>query len=98
MAGPPGAPGQGSSQMVRIAKGEELGQFWGPVFSGNVDGNGELIMEDLNGDGMVISNMGSALDDDADFRKLGSAIPDIEIGWVHSISYNNFKVDRVIIF
>ena len=95
MAGPPGAPGQGSSQMVRIAKGEELGQFWGPVFSGNVDGNGELIMEDLNGDGMVISNMGSALDDDADFRKLGSAIPDIEIGWVHSISYNNFKVETL---
>ncbi|MBO6794922.1 MAG: TonB-dependent receptor plug domain-containing protein [Balneolaceae bacterium] len=28
----PGAPGQGSTQLIRLAVGEEVGQIWGPVF------------------------------------------------------------------
>lgn len=32
LRGFPGAPGQGSTRMIRLAVGEELGQIWGPVF------------------------------------------------------------------
>jgi iron complex outermembrane receptor protein len=32
LRGYPGAPGQGSTRMIRLAVGEELGQIWGPVF------------------------------------------------------------------
>lgn len=90
LAGFPGAPGQGSAQMVRLAEGEELGQIWGPVFSGEVDEDGFPIFEDINEDGILITNFGSSLDDAADFTQLGNAIPDLEFGWSHTFAYKNW--------
>ena len=31
-----GAPGQNATNLIRVAEGEEIGQIWGPVFSGEV--------------------------------------------------------------
>ena len=88
-----GAPGQNSTDMIRVAVGEEIGQIWGPVYSGNVDENGVPIMKDLNGDGIISTNQTNALDPDGDFTQLGSGIPDFEIGWTNQFNYKNWDVN-----
>lgn len=88
-----GAPGQNNTFVVRVKEGEEVGQIWGPVFSGDVDANGTPILVDINGDGNLVTGQGSALDDDADFRVLGSGIPDFELGWTNQINYGNWDAN-----
>lgn len=88
-----GAPGQNSTNLIRVAVGEEIGQIWGPVYSGEVDQNGVPIMVDLNGDGQILTNQTNALDDDGDFKELGNGIPDFEIGWTNQFSYKNWNVN-----
>lgn len=88
-----GAPGQNDTRMIRVAVGEEIGQIWGPVYSGSVDGNGVPIMEDLNGDGELLTNQTNALDENGDFQQLGSGIPDFEIGWTNQFSYKNWDIN-----
>ncbi len=87
-----GAPGQNSTSMVRVAVGEEIGQIWGPVFDG-VAADGSPTFKDLNGDGQVIGDPGSALADDGDFQALGNGIPDFELGWTNTFSYENWDVN-----
>lgn len=84
-----GAPGQNSTFMVRIAEGEDIGQIWGPVFD-YVDENGAPVMKDLNGDGQIISDQGSALSEDGDFQVLGNGLPKLELGWTNQITYKNW--------
>lgn len=86
-----GAPGQNSTSMIRVAQGEEIGQIWGPVFD-RVGDNGAPIMKDLNGDGQLVVGQGDALADDGDFTKLGSGIPDFELGWTNQVSYRNWDL------
>ena len=81
-----GAPGQNGTFMIRVATGEEIGQIWGPEFAG-VDENGNPTFVDLNGDGTINASQGSALDDDGDFKKLGSGLPSLELGWTNRITY-----------
>lgn len=88
-----GAPGQNSTNLIRVAEGEEIGIIWGPVYSGEVDENGVPIMEDLNGDGQLIVAQANALDADGDFKALGSGIPDFEIGWTNQFNYKNWDVN-----
>ena len=84
-----GSPGQNSTPMVRVAVGEEIGQIWGPVFDG-VDENGSPVFKDLNGDGTINGDPGSALADDGDFQKLGSGLPTLELGWSNQLTYKRF--------
>lgn len=88
-----GAPGQNNTNVIRIKEGEEVGQIWGPVFSGNVDANGTPILLDINGDGELVTGQGSALDDNADFRVLGNGIPDFEIGWTNQVTFGNWDAN-----
>jgi iron complex outermembrane receptor protein len=88
-----GAPGQNGTNLIRVAEGEEIGQIWGPVFSGEIDLEGRQIMKDLNGDGQIIADQGNALADDGDFKKLGSGIPDFSIGWTNRLNYNNWDLN-----
>lgn len=92
VVGNPGAPGQGSTNMLKVAVGEELGLFWGPVFTGVVN-NGSPVFKDLNNDGQLITDMGNALSENADFTVLGNAIPDFELGWSHKIGYQGFSFE-----
>lgn len=85
-----GAPGQNGTNMIRVAIGEEIGQIWGPRFSGNVSDNGSPIMVDLNGDGRVVASQGSALAPDGDFEVLGNGIPDLELGWTNIMTYKKW--------
>lgn len=85
-----GAPGQNNTNLVRVAVGEEIGQIWGPVFAGVNEANGTPVFADLNGDGQVIADQGSALSDNGDFKKLGNGIPSLELGWTNQLSYKNW--------
>jgi len=88
-----GSPGQNETNMIRVAEGEEIGQIWGPVFSGEVDTDGSPIMEDLNGDGELLVSQGDALTEDGDFKQLGNGIPDFEIGWTNRVNYKNWELN-----
>ncbi len=88
-----GSPGQNETLMIRVAEGEEIGQIWGPVFSGEVAGDGSPIMEDLNGDGDLLVSQGDALNEDGDFKELGNGIPDFEIGWTNRVNYKNWELN-----
>lgn len=88
-----GAPGQNSTNLIRVAVGEEIGQIWGPVYSGTVDENGVPIMVDLNGDGDIVSNQDAALLENGDFKQLGNGFPDFEIGWTNQFSYKNWDLN-----
>ena len=88
-----GAPGQNGTNVVRVAVGEEIGQIWGPVFTGSVDERGIPIMEDINGDGQVISNQDAALAENGDFEQLGNGIPDLELGWTNQLTYKNWDLN-----
>ena len=94
--GNPGAPGQGSASLIKYAVGEEIGQIWGPVFSGEVDQNGGPVFVDINNDGRLITDFGSALNENSDFTELGNAIPDLEVGWTNSVGYKNWKMSALI--
>ncbi|MEQ9305297.1 MAG: SusC/RagA family TonB-linked outer membrane protein, partial [Marinoscillum sp.] len=89
MRGNLGAPGQNSTNMIRVAPGAEIGQIWGPVFE-SVDENGAPVMKDLNGDGQLITDQGSALADDGDFEVLGKGLPTLEIGWTNQLTYKKW--------
>lgn len=85
-----GAPGQNNTNLIRVAVGEEIGQIWGPVFSGVNEANGAPIFADLNGDGQVISDPSKALDPNGDFKVLGNGIPTMELGWTNQLTYKNW--------
>lgn len=88
-----GSPGQNATNMIRVAEGEEIGQIWGPVFSGEVAGDGSPIMADINGDGDLVVEQGDALAENGDFKQLGNGIPDFEIGWTNRVNYKNWELN-----
>lgn len=86
-----GAPGQNGTNMILVKEGEEIGTIWGPVFDKVVEGNPTF--QDINGDGVVIAAQDKALDDNADFQKLGSGIPDFELGWTNNLSLGGWNIN-----
>ena len=88
-----GSPGQNDTDVILYKEGEEIGQIWGPVFSGEVDAAGTPILSDINGDGNLVTNQGSALDEDADFTVLGKGIPDFELGWSNQLAFGKWEVN-----
>ncbi|MGZ0016195.1 SusC/RagA family TonB-linked outer membrane protein [Yeosuana sp. AK3] len=88
-----GAPGQNGTNLIIVREGQEIGQIWGPVFSGEVDANGSPILVDVNGDGNLVTDQGNALAEDADFKVLGHGLPDFELGWTNQITIGNWDVN-----
>lgn len=88
-----GSPGQNSTNLVIVREGEEIGQIWGPVFTGDVDDVGAPILADLNGDGVLVTDQGNALAEDADFAVLGNGIPDFELGWTNQVTFGNWDLN-----
>ncbi len=88
-----GSPGQNATNLIRVAEGEEIGQIWGPVFSGEVAEDGSPIMEDLNGDGQLVVSQGDALAENGDFKQLGQGFPDFSIGWTNQVNYKNWRLN-----
>jgi len=98
-----GAPGQNDTNVIFIGPGQEIGQIYGPVWDGTIT-NGSQNFVDVNGDGntdasqtaQVIGNAIDANGDgiiDGDLTKLGKGIPDLELGWSHSMKYKNWDVN-----
>ncbi len=88
-----GSPGQNDTNVILVKEGEEVGQIWGPVFSGEVDAVGTPILSDINGDGQLITGQGSALEDNADFTVLGNGLPDLEIGWTNQLAFGKWEIN-----
>ncbi|MDX5585869.1 MAG: SusC/RagA family TonB-linked outer membrane protein [Aureibaculum sp.] len=88
-----GAPGQNDTDLILVREGQEVGQIWGPVFSGDVDANGTPILVDVNGDGTINTDGGNALDEDVDFQVLGKGLPDFELGWTNQITIGNWDIN-----
>ncbi len=86
-----GSPGQNSTNMILVKEGEEIGQIWGPVFTG-VE-NGSPVFEDVNGDGELVTGQEAALEDNVDFAVLGNGTPDFELGWTNQLSIGNWNVN-----
>ncbi|MGB5435457.1 MAG: TonB-dependent receptor, partial [Maribacter sp.] len=92
MRGSLGAPGQNDTDMIRIKEGEEIGQIWGPVFTGEVV-DGSQVLEDVNGDGQLLTAQNNALDPDGDFAVLGKGTPDFELGWTNRLTYKRWDLN-----
>jgi len=93
LSGFPDSPGCGcSTQLIRLAVGEKLGEFWGPVFE-SVAANGTPVFKDTNGDGLLVINPGQALDPLTDFISLGNAFPSWELGWSNQLTYRNWELN-----
>lgn len=87
-----GAPGQNGTRVIRIKVGEQIGQIWGPVYTG-VSDTGRPIFADLNGDGQLITGQGDALADNGDFQELGQGVPSLELGWTNAMTYKNWDLN-----
>ncbi len=87
-----GSPGQNAVAMVRVAVGEPLGQIFAPIFTG-VDANGSPIFEDVNNDGSLNTDAGNVRQADYDGRVVGSAYPDLELGWSNMISFGDYSIN-----
>ena len=88
-----GSPGQNNTNVILVREGEEVGQIWGPRWTGNVDAAGTPILADINGDGNLVAGQGSALNEDADFEVLGTGLPDANIGWTNQATFGNWDVN-----
>ena len=87
-----GAPGQNGTNMVIVKEGQEIGQIWGPEYSG-VDDKGNPTFADLNGDGQFVTGADKALEPNADFRVLGKGIPSLELGWNNNLNVGGWNIN-----
>ncbi len=81
----PGSPGLNTPDLIRIKKGEPIGQLWGPKFS-RIGENGQWLF--LKPDGTEVEYGDLTFPDDEQI--LGNGLPDYQIGWTSSMRYNNF--------
>jgi len=87
-----GSPGQNSTNMILVREGEEIGQIWGPVFTGEVV-DGSQVFADTNGDGEINANADQGLAENTDFAVLGKGIPDFEVGWTNQLFIGKWEVN-----
>lgn len=69
---------------VQIKQGSSIGSFYGFVSKGIDPQTGNVVFEDLNGDGQIT---------DADRKVIGTANPTFIAGLSNAISYKNFDLD-----
>ncbi len=72
-----GAPGQSDVPLVRAEEGQPIGQLLALVFK-EIDEDGNLIFEDINGDGTI---------DAKDRTIVGNGLPDFELGFGNSFTF-----------
>lgn len=79
----PGAPGLNDNPTLAVIGGEEIGQIYGPVYSG-VGDDGTWQFEDLDGDGTI--EVGRGEDDN---QVIGNGLPDFSIGFQNMFTFGN---------
>ena len=87
-----GAPGQNGTNVIKVQAGDQIGDIWGPVYAGTVNG-GVQDFEDLNDDGQLITGGDQGQNPDADFTVLGNGIPDLELGWSNNITIGDWNIN-----
>lgn len=87
-----GAPGQNNTAVILVEEGGEIGTIWGPVFDGVAD-DGSALLQDVNGDGQLITGQDQALAENGDFAVLGNGIPDLELGWTNQINIGEWTIN-----
>ena len=74
-----GSPGQNQTPLVRAEEGKPIGQLIAFVFK-EIDKNGNLILEDINGDKTI---------DSKDRAVVGNGLPKFIFGWGNDFRYKN---------
>ncbi|MGE0771953.1 MAG: SusC/RagA family TonB-linked outer membrane protein [Cyclobacteriaceae bacterium] len=92
LRGYPDGPCGCSTTFVKLGVGDQVGNFWGPVYEG-VGSNGAPVFKDVNGDNQVLTNPGMGLDPTSDFAVLGKAFPSWELGISNSLTFRNWQLD-----
>ena len=87
-----GAPGQNSTNLIKVRVGDPIGDIWGPVYAGTVS-NGTQDLVDVNGDGQLVTGGDQGQNPDADFEVLGNGIPDLELGWSNNITIGDWNIN-----
>lgn len=82
-----GSPGQNSTTLIRIKKGEPIGQIWGPEFS-RIGPDGNWLFLDKDGNEVTFGDIG-----EDDKKVLGNGLPDFQIGWTNSFNYGNWDMN-----
>lgn len=78
-----GSPGQNQVPLVRAEEGEPFGRLWGLVYK-EIDEEGNLILEDINGDGTIDPN---------DRQVIGNGLPDFQFGLGNNFTYKNWDMN-----
>ena len=78
-----GAPGQSGVPLVKAAEGEPIGQLYALVFK-EIDPDGNLIFEDVNGDGTI---------NQYDRQVVGNGLPDAELGFNNTFNWGNWDLN-----
>lgn len=78
-----GSPGQSDVPLVRAEEGKPIGQLWALVFK-EIDADGNLIFEDINGDGTIDPN---------DRQVVGHGLPDFLLGFGNVFTYKNWDLN-----
>ncbi len=78
-----GAPGQSGVPLVRAAEGEPIGQLWALVFK-EIDPDGNLIFEDINGDGTINKD---------DRQVVGNGLPKAELGFSNNFTWGHWDLN-----
>jgi len=87
-----GSPGQNQVSMIKVQVGQSLGEIFGPVYTGTT-ADGQPIFKDVNNDGAINSDSGNVLQEDYDGEVLGSAYPDLELGWTNQIQFGDWTIN-----
>jgi iron complex outermembrane receptor protein len=82
-----GSPGLNEEPVIRVEIGEEIGNIYGPVFTG-VGENGAWQFADLNGNGVIENAPGGD-----DRTVLGNGLPDFNFGWANTFRYQGFELN-----
>ena len=83
----PGSPGLNTPDLIRIKKGEPIGQLWGPMFS-RIGDQGQWLFTTPDGREVEYSDL-SFPDDE---QILGNGLPDFQLGWTNSMRLNDFDM------
>lgn len=78
-----GAPGQSDVPLVRAEEGKPIGQLWALVYK-EVDETGNLIFEDIDGNGEINT---------LDRQVVGHGLPDFQLGFGNVLTYNNWDLN-----
>lgn len=77
-----GSPGLNGTPTIRAAEGNNIGDFWGPIYDG-VNDNGTWKFKDLNGDGTITRD---------DETKIGNGLPKMELGFANNFTMGRFDL------